>query len=90
MSDISVKILTAFGFPRQSFIKVLRIKFHGNPSRGNVADMGGQLIGAFRDLAKVPKHAEILGSKYLQTDGSLDLIFPCYSLDSCQFTNHKC
>ena len=36
-----------------------------------------KLVGAFRDYAKVPKHAEVPGSKYLPTDGGLDLTFPC-------------
>jgi len=33
-----------------------------------------ELVGAFRDYAKAPIHAEILGSKYLQPDSSLDLL----------------
>ena len=83
MPDICVKIFTAFGFPQQIFLQAPSTKFHGNASRGKAADMGGQTDGyieasrRFRDYAKAPIHAEILGSKYLQTDGSLDLIFPC-------------
>jgi hypothetical protein len=37
-----------------------------------------KLVGAFRELAKAPKHAKILGSKYSQTNGSLDLILYIY------------
>jgi hypothetical protein len=56
-------ILTKFELSRQILIKVLNIKFHGNPFGGSRAATSGQtdrrtdmtkLIGAFRDYANAP------------------------------------
>jgi hypothetical protein len=53
---VKFPILNKFGSSRQSFIKVSKLKFHGNPSRGSrsevfrLAEMT-ELIGVFRDYA---------------------------------------
>ena len=56
------KILTKFEFSQNIFVPVIKIKFHGNPSRGNCANSCGQtditkLRGAVCDYANSNKHA---------------------------------
>jgi len=54
-------ILDKFGFSRRTFVKVLHIKFHRNPSSGSRADSYGQtdghheVLGDFRDYVRAPK-----------------------------------
>jgi len=86
-------ILTKFGLSQQFLVKVVSIKFHGNPSSGNLANTFGRTdmttqIGAFRNYAKAPEKVtvSVLGGDR----GSTVVKVLCYKSEGRRFDPSLC